>query len=58
LDDRSKSDTAFVCHKGLFYFSAMPFGFTNAPVVLLWLVQRILVELIYYSCFVFVNSKC
>lgn len=32
LDDRSKSDTAFVCHKGLFCFSAMPFGFTNAPV--------------------------
>lgn len=30
----------------------MPFGFTNAPVVLL-LLQRILVELIYCSCFVY-----
>lgn len=35
----------------------MPFGFANAPVVLLLLLQRILVELIYCSCFVFMNSK-
>lgn len=35
----------------------MPFGFTNAPVVLVLLLQRISVELIYCSYFAFMNSK-
>ena len=33
LEEDSKENTAFACHRGLFQFNVMPFGLSNAPAV-------------------------
>ena len=33
MEEKDKEKTAFACHKGLFEFNVMPFGFSNAPAV-------------------------
>ena len=33
MDEKDKEKTAFACHRGLFEFNVMPFGFSNAPAV-------------------------
>jgi len=55
LDDEAWEMTAFTSHCGLYEFTRMPFGLCNAPATFQQLMQQILRDLEWISCFVFID---
>ena len=45
LTQEAQPKTAFVCHKGAFHFTRMPFGVKNAPACFQALMQKVLTDL-------------
>ena len=56
LDDDAKQKSAFTTHRGLFEFTRMPFGLCNAPATFQRVMQRVLTDLEWRSCFVFLDD--
>ncbi|KAE8239157.1 hypothetical protein A4X03_0g8690, partial [Tilletia caries] len=54
LEDRWK--TAFVCHRGLFQYKAVPFGLRNAPAVFQRLMDRLLTALRWRHAVVYIDD--
>ncbi|EZG42621.1 putative gag-pol polyprotein [Gregarina niphandrodes] len=48
--------TAFICTEGLFEFLMMPFGLCNAPATYQRMMQNILKELLWRTCFVYLDD--
>ena len=42
--------TAFICHKGLFEFTRMPFGLCNAPAIFHRTMERVLHGFVWFRC--------
>ena len=56
LDDDAREKSAFTTHRGLFEFTRMPFGLCNAPATFQRVMQRVLADLEWRSCFVFLDD--
>ncbi|CAF0875709.1 unnamed protein product [Didymodactylos carnosus] len=56
LDEESKEKTAFVTHDGLFQFTVMSFGLTNAPATFQRLMNVILSGLKWRCCLVYLDD--
>jgi len=56
LDDNAREKSAFTTHRGLFEFTRMPFGLCNAPATFQRVMQRVLADLEWRSCFVFLDD--
>ena len=56
MDAESIPKTAFVCHKGLYEFTRLPFGLTNAPSQFQRIMNSILAEHIGKICLVYIDD--
>ena len=45
IDENDKEKTAFTCHRGLYEYNVMPFGFANAPGMCQELMSTVLQDL-------------
>jgi transposase InsO family protein len=53
---KERDKLAFVCHKGLFHFTRMPFGVCNAPSVFQRTMDEILAGLKWVICLVYIDD--
>ena len=56
MKDSDKPKTAFVTRKGLFQFTVMPFGLSNAPVSFQRLMDKVLAGLHWEQCLVYLDD--
>lgn len=56
MDEKSKSLTAFITHRGLFECTVMPFGLTNAPATFQRLMDIVLAGLKWKCCLVYLDD--
>lgn len=56
LDEDARSKSAFTTYKGLYEFSRMHFGLSNAPAAFQWPMQRILAGLEWKSRFAYLDD--
>ena len=56
LTPRSKKKTAFICHRGLFQFTRMPFGIKLAPSIFQNAMSKLLRKQIGKTCFVYLDD--
>ena len=56
MDPSSSEKTAFVTHEGLYEFSVLPFGLTNAPASFQRLMQHILRGLSWKICLLYLDD--
>ena len=56
LDPESAAKSAFITHRGLHEFARMPFGMCNAPATFQRLMEVILSDLLWKSCFVYIDD--
>jgi hypothetical protein len=56
MDKESKEKTAFITHKGLYEFNAMPYGLTNATATFQRLMDIVLAGLKWQSCLVHIDD--
>ncbi|EZG42671.1 putative reverse transcriptase family protein, partial [Gregarina niphandrodes] len=56
MASNSIEKTAFICTEGLFEFLMMPFGLCNAPATYQRMMQNILKELLWRTCFVYLDD--
>lgn len=56
MKESSRPKTAFISHCGLYQFHVLPFGLCNAPATFQWLMNTVLIGLIYESCTVYLDN--
>jgi len=56
MDRDSIAKTAFTCHRGLFEFTRLPFGLTNAPAIFQRTMNKVLSGLIGRCCMVYIDD--
>lgn len=56
LDPESRQKSAFTTYCGLFEFVRMPFGLCNVPAMFQRLMQKVLAELEWRTCFVYLDD--
>ena len=58
IAEEDKHKTAFPSRFGLFQYTAMPFGFTNAPATFQRLMERVLAHMNWRDCLVYIDDVC
>ena len=58
IDTRDRAKTAFLTHRGLYFYNVMLFGLCNAPATFQRLMERVLGSLIRFGVLVYIHRRC